>query len=84
MAERKETPMNELADAVLAKLKTISARKDNSFLTTPKVVKRVGVFGDFTGLPRRVFTRSLDRQRPVVRKLFSGAFSAIVARGGNG
>jgi hypothetical protein len=52
MAERNETPMNELADAVLAKLKTISARKDNSFLTTPKVVKRVGVFGDFTGMQK--------------------------------
>jgi hypothetical protein len=33
---------------------------------------------------RRPFGRTLDRQRPVVRRLFSGAFSAIVARGGNG
>lgn len=49
MADRTETPMNLLAEAVIARLKTISQRKDSSFLTSPRAVKRLHMLGDFAG-----------------------------------
>jgi len=50
MAERRSTPMNDLADSIVAKLSRISAKKDNSYLSNPVMpVTRLNAIGNFAG-----------------------------------
>lgn len=49
MTDRTSTPLNELAEAVVDKLKGISQRKDARYLTSPRDVKRLHMLGDFSG-----------------------------------
>jgi hypothetical protein len=56
---RTDTPLNEIIEAVIVRLKTISAKKDSEFLTTPKWVGRLPLAGDFAGRQKPVLSVSV-------------------------
>lgn len=49
---RTDSPMNELADAIVAKLQGISERRDARYLSTPTKVVRGLSLGDFAQAPK--------------------------------
>lgn len=77
---RTDSPLNALVEAIIARLKTISSKKDSAFLTTPKWVGRLPLAGDFAGRQKPVLSVSVGswEVEPQAASRFDGVLTIQV------